>query len=79
MSSSPAVEGDGGRRTTETADVWFGQGVFVVMSASFSSSWALRNDDSMQFPALCSDLEGGSACAGETKSSRGIENVRSTL
>jgi hypothetical protein len=51
----------------------------VVMSASFSSSWALRNVDGMRFSALCSNLEGGSACAGEAKSSRGIEKVRSTL
>jgi hypothetical protein len=54
-----------GRAQGETAGVRFGQGVFVVMSASFSSSWALRNDDGMRFSALCFDLEGGSACAGE--------------
>jgi hypothetical protein len=33
----------------------------------------------MRFSALCSNLEGGSACAGEAKSSRGIKKVRSTL
>jgi hypothetical protein len=51
----------------------------VLMSGSFSSTWALQNDDGMQFSALYSNLEGGSACAGEAKSSRGIEKVRSTL
>jgi hypothetical protein len=51
----------------------------VLMSGSFSSTWALQNDDGMQFSALYSNLEGGSTCAGEAKSSRGIEKVQSTL
>jgi hypothetical protein len=59
--------------------VRLGGGFFVVMSASFSSSWALRNDNDMWFSNLCSDLEGGSACAGEAKSSKGIEKAWSML